>query len=50
MSEQQEYDVCVAPCPDWKEGQISTGELRLLSSFFPEILKELMMQTELEKE
>lgn len=50
MSERQEYDVSIAPCPDWNEEQVTTDELRLLSSFFPEILKELIVQSESEKE
>ncbi len=50
MSEQQEYDVCIVPCPEFNADQVSTNELRLLSSFFPEILKEMMMQAEQEKE
>jgi hypothetical protein len=50
VSEQQEFDVSIVPNAEWKAGQVSPAELRLLSSFFPEILKELMAQAEPEEE
>jgi len=49
VREQTESDVCIVPSPEYDEQQVSSGELRLLSSFFPEILKELMMQAELDE-
>jgi hypothetical protein len=50
VSEQQNYEVCIVPRSNVGEQQVSESELRLLSSFFPEILKELMTQVELVKE
>lgn len=50
MREQIESDVCIVPFPDYDEQQVSPVELRLLSSFFPEILKEMMVQAELNDE
>ena len=50
MSEQQDCEVCIVPISKLNENKVSESELRLLSSFFPEILKEAMIQAELEKE
>lgn len=50
MSEQQDCDVCIVSVSKLDEKKVSESELRLLSSFFPEILKEMMMQAEQEKE
>jgi hypothetical protein len=50
VNEQQAFDVSIVASAEWKAGQVSTDELRLLSSFFPEILKELMARAEPEKE
>ena len=47
VREQTEFDVFIVPSPELNEHQVSSGELRLLSSFFPEVLKELMVQVEL---
>lgn len=50
MSEQQYYEVCFVPHSKLDEQKIQESELHLLSSFFPEILKEAMIQVEKEKE
>ena len=50
MSEQQDCEVCIVPVSKLNEQKVSESELRLLSSFFPEILKEMMMRAEPEKE
>jgi hypothetical protein len=50
VSEQQDCEVCIVPINKLDEQKVSESELRLLSSFFPEILKEAMIQAEQEKE
>lgn len=50
MSEQQDCEVCIVLLNKLDEKKVSESELRLLSLFFPEILKEAMMQAEQEKE
>ncbi|RFC35664.1 MAG: hypothetical protein DID92_2727744048 [Candidatus Nitrotoga sp. SPKER] len=50
MSEQQNYEVCFIPRSQLDEQKVSESELRLLSLFFPEILKEMMIQVEKAKE
>ncbi|MGO8754750.1 MAG: hypothetical protein ACLQHK_05915 [Gallionellaceae bacterium] len=50
MSEQQVCEVCIVPISKLDEQNVLESELRLLSSFFPEILKEMMTQAEPEKE
>jgi len=50
VSEQPDCEVCFIPRTKLDEQKVSESELRLLSLFFPEILKEAMIQAKQEKE
>jgi hypothetical protein len=50
VSEHQNCEVCIVPVNKLDEQKVTESEMRLLSSFFPEILKEAMIQAEQEKE
>ncbi|MGC2458231.1 MAG: hypothetical protein WA435_09555 [Gallionellaceae bacterium] len=50
MSELQNCEVCIVPFSELDEQNVLESELRLLSWFCPEILKEMMTQAEPEKE
>ena len=50
MSEHVDCEVCIVPYSKLNEKKVSESELRLLSLFFPEIIKEAMVQAEQEKE
>ena len=50
MSEQLDCEVCIVPHNKLNEQKVSESELRLLSLFFPEILKEAMIQAKFEEE
>lgn len=42
MREQPVYDVCLVPSAEFNPQKVSERELHLLSSFFGEILKEML--------
>ncbi|MGO9446066.1 MAG: hypothetical protein ACLPXB_15020 [Thiobacillaceae bacterium] len=46
----EDYDVYIVPYRKWDEEAVSTDELRLVSLFLPEILREMIKQLELDKE
>ena len=50
MNEPDNLEFVIDFNPDFQEQTIQTGELRLIKSFLPEILKEIAIQTEIYKE
>lgn len=46
MNEPDNLEIVIVVNPDFQEPTIQTGELRLIKSFLPEILKEVTIQTE----
>jgi hypothetical protein len=50
VSEQQTYDVAIAAHHHPDSDKVSADELRLISAFFPEILKEMMQHIDPDKE
>lgn len=50
MNEPDNLEIVIAVNPDFHEQSIFNGELRLIQSFLPEILKEISIQTETNKE
>lgn len=50
MNEPDNLEFVISFNPDFQEKTIQAGELRLIKSFLPEILKEIAMQSETNKE
>lgn len=50
MNEPNNLEIVIDFNPDLQEPTIQAGELRLIKSFLPEILKEIAIQTETNKE
>ncbi len=50
MNEPDNLEIMIGFNPDFQEQTIQAGELRLMKSFLPEILKEIAIQTEINKE
>lgn len=50
MNEADNLEIVISFNPDLQEQTIQAGELRLIKSFLPEILKEIAIQTETNKE
>jgi hypothetical protein len=50
VSEHQDFDVCLVLTNKLDEQKVSEAELRLISLFFSEILKEARIQVEMDKE
>jgi hypothetical protein len=50
MSQELELNIALIYNPEFHENNVSEAELSLLSSILPELLKEMAIQLELEKE
>lgn len=50
MNELDNLEIMIAVNPDFQQQSAIPGELRLIKSFLPEILKEIAIQTEINKE
>jgi hypothetical protein len=50
VSEQQTCDVVISAHYNPDSDKVSADELRLISAFFPEILKEMMQHVDFDKE
>ena len=50
MNEPDNLEIVISFNPDFQEQATQIGELRLIKSFLPEILKEIAIQTESNKE